>query len=82
MHLGKDGDTWIWTLNRTDLGGTTGFAICVMGVVWGGRDRAPDTGAWSYDLATEPPAPDLGSPVIAAVHVASLDIEEEREPAL
>jgi hypothetical protein len=65
VHLGKDGETQIWSFNKADLGGTTGVAIYVVGAIWGGgRDRAPDAGAWTYDLATEPPAPDLGTPMI------------------
>jgi hypothetical protein len=65
VHLGKDGETQVWSFNKTDLGGTAGFATYVVGAVrGGGRDRAPDAGAWTYDLATEPPPPDLGTPMI------------------
>jgi hypothetical protein len=63
MNFVRNGDVLTWTLNKADLGGTTGFNFGVLSAkldansaVVGG-DRAPDDGVWSYDLSTAPPPP-------------------------
>lgn len=64
MSFAWSGDTGTWTLNKSDLGGASGFALYAFAfrttigvpsplVV----DFAPDSGRWTYDLSTPPPPP-------------------------
>ena len=57
MRFSRSGNVFTWTLNRSDLGGTAGFAfhaggflIDEAGNVRSG-DFAPDGGSWVYDLS-------------------------------
>jgi hypothetical protein len=54
------GNVLTWTMTRTDLGNPSGFnayatAMDWNGIITTGEDVAPDSGFWSYDLATPPP---------------------------
>jgi hypothetical protein len=87
MSFVRSGDTMTWTLNKTDLGGTTGFTFMVASGKFDdndaalGRDKAPDDGIWSYDLSTPPPPPPpttaaaveplIGTPVTAPVRATA-----------
>jgi len=45
------------TVNRSDLGGTTGFAFAFVSTLHSNAaavDSAPDTGSWTYDLELKP----------------------------
>jgi hypothetical protein len=45
------------TVNRSDLGGTTGFVFAVSSLLTSNpvaRDNAPDAGGWTYDLELKP----------------------------
>jgi hypothetical protein len=64
MSFARQGDTLSWTLSTADLGGATSFRFYVLAGTWDStaerwlaRDDAPDTGWWTYDIASSPPAP-------------------------
>jgi PKD repeat protein len=64
------GDVQTWTINKSDLGGPTGFGLVAATFVFdgdnvSGMDVAPNDGTWSYDLSTTPtpPPPANAAPV-------------------
>jgi hypothetical protein len=63
MSFTRSGDVLTWTLNAADLGGATGFALDVSAGTFDagdnavGRDFAPDSGKWTYDLSGGVPGP-------------------------
>jgi hypothetical protein len=63
MNFTRSGDVLTWTLNAADLGGATGFAFYVAAATYDasanavGRDDAPDSGKWTYDLSAGAPTP-------------------------
>lgn len=73
MSFVRSGDVMTWTLNKTDLGGTTGFTFLVWSVRADasnnnlGEDIAPDDGVWSYQLSAAPPPPPPPTTTAAAV---------------
>lgn len=83
MSLTTSGDTLTWTVNRTDLGGAASFTLRVASVVIDasnsvvGRDRAPDTFTWIYDIAGPPTSmtvflmPVIGKPTIAPTRMVA-----------
>ena len=75
MRFSRSGDVLNWTANKSDLGGTSGFAFYVStstrdsGGNASGQDAAPDSGPgqWTYDLsaaATTPPPTTTPTPDI------------------
>jgi hypothetical protein len=70
QRFSRSGDTFTWTLNKSDLGGAGAFAFYVAGYLFNeagddvtSRDLAPDGGSWAYDLS----GPSLAQPVKAVV---------------
>lgn len=71
MNFTRSGDTMIWTFNKSDIGGSTGFRLWAWSAAWDsgdneiGEDVAPDDGTWSYDLSTPPVVvkPVIGAPI-------------------
>jgi hypothetical protein len=63
MSFVRSGDVMTWTLNKSDLGGTSGFTLFAMSGKFDanaaliGKDAAPDDGYWSYDLSVAPLPP-------------------------
>jgi hypothetical protein len=56
MSFIRGGDVLTWTLNASDLGGSTGFSFYVLGGTYSGdnqvgHDYAPDDGKWTYGLS-------------------------------
>lgn len=78
MQFNRSGDVLAWTVNKTDLGGATGFAVWVSALTVDpatqtltAHDLAPDAGTWLYDIAgptrtmTMSVKPLIGKPVAA-----------------
>lgn len=63
MGFTRSGDTMTWTVNKSDIGVTTGMGLFVWTSTWNandeqtGDDVAPDDGVWTYDLSVSAPAP-------------------------
>lgn len=74
MRFTRSGDAMTWTVNKTDIGVTSGMNIFVWSSTWSaddqqtGEDVAPDDGFWSFDLSTPAPLtpPVVLKPVIGA----------------
>ena len=81
MSLTSSGDNLNWTVNKTDLGGAASFTLRVASVAVDagnnivGRDRAPDSFTWVYDIAGPPNSmtvfltPVIGKPVLTPARV-------------
>lgn len=80
MSFTRSGDTMTWTVNKSDIGVSTGMSFYVWSSTWNaddtqtGEDVAPDDGFWTYDLSpvAPPPPPSaqalkpvIGAPVVA-----------------
>jgi hypothetical protein len=58
MRFSRSGNVFTWTLNKSDLGGTGGFAFHAGGFLYDASgnvlngDFAPDGGSWVYDLSS------------------------------
>jgi len=81
MGFTRSGDVLTWTVNKSDIGVTTGFNFTVWSSTWDsagnqtGEDNAPDDGMWTYDLSkpvtTTPTVPAvvmkpvIGAPVLS-----------------
>ena len=63
MSFTRGGDTMTWTVNKSDIGVSTGMGLFVWTSTWNandeqtGEDNAPDDGVWTYDLSVSAPAP-------------------------
>ena len=63
MSFTRGGDTMTWTVNKSDIGVSTGMSFWLWTSTWDsndtqtGEDVAPDDGSWTYDLSTPAPAP-------------------------
>ncbi len=63
MSFTRSGDTMTWTVNKSDIGVSTGMGLFVWTSTWNandeqtGEDVAPDDGVWTYDLSVSAPVP-------------------------
>ena len=73
MSFTRSGDTMTWTVNKSDLGVSTGMSFYVWSSTWDtsdnqtGEDVAPDDGYWVFDLSTPPPSPAPFTPPAAVL---------------
>jgi hypothetical protein len=86
LGFSRSGDTLTWRLNKSELGGTSGFAFAaVSALVSGGEmtaaDRAPDGGTWAYELSTVPPPPPPAPPVVVVKPVIGAAIVTPAKPS-